>query len=91
VRWLESEPGDRDAHARASPVVFEVAATTFGGRKSLRKSAHLDLREAPTSGSPQCRERFHLFLSRRRIDANERSGSLARIRRCESVVAKKPH
>ena len=77
--------------ARASPVVFEVAATTFGGRKSLRKSAHLDFCEAPTSGSPQCRKRFRLFLSRRRIDAQERRGSPARIRRHESDVAKKPH
>jgi hypothetical protein len=48
---------------------------TFVGRKSLRKSAHLDFGEARTSGSPQCRKRFRLFLSRRRVDAMARRGS----------------
>jgi hypothetical protein len=64
---------------------------TFVGRKSLRKSAHLDFGEARTSGSPQCRKRFRLFLSRRRVDAMARRGSQARIRRRESAAAKKPH
>ncbi|KAF1712883.1 hypothetical protein CSC73_00950 [Pseudoxanthomonas sacheonensis] len=87
----ESESDHRDADARASPLVFAAAAATFADRKSLRKSAHLDLCESQTSGSPQCRERFRLFLGRRRIDATTRRGSLARIRRRERAALKKPH
>jgi hypothetical protein len=91
LRSPQSGSGARDADVRASPVVFEVADMTLDGRKSSRKSAHLDFCEPRMSGSPQCRKRFHLFLGRRRIDAMERRGSLASIRRHETAAAKKPH
>jgi hypothetical protein len=88
---LESESDDRDARVRASAIVFEEAATAFGGRKSLRKSAHLDFREAPTSGPARRRERFRLFLSRRRIGTSERFESLADMRRRAGDAVKKQH
>lgn len=90
-RRPESESGDRDADARASQVVFEVSATTIGGGKSLRKSAHLDWCDAETSSPRQRRKCVRSLLGRRRIDMRARCGSQARVRRHESAVTKKPH